>query len=220
MKTVYDQCTETVPVSCTRNVYETCYRDECYTVCKPVYHDLLPNMHLQRLQAGLPDLLPRSHLPCSQAGLSTPATVNVLHGLQTGLQTCYRTVCYNVCKPVYQTCYKEVCCTTYKTETETCYKDVCYTVCKPVTESHICSDVCSGEWMTETRAHPRPVVKKCVATPATHAARKKVQVQCPSRTVCCRKWCPKVVQKTSPALEWFRKSATSRFLTPSAVRCL
>ena len=37
MRVVIDRCTETVPVSCLRNVYKTCYRDKCYTVCKPVY---------------------------------------------------------------------------------------------------------------------------------------------------------------------------------------
>ncbi len=29
-RTVYDYCTETVPVTCRRKVYETCYREECY----------------------------------------------------------------------------------------------------------------------------------------------------------------------------------------------
>ena len=109
-KTVLDRVCEQVPVTRTRNVYETCYRDECYQVRKPVYNTCYRDVCYTVRKPV--------YKTCHRTVCRTVR--------KPVYKTCYRDVCRTVRKPVYKTCYREQCYTVRKPVYNTCYRDVCY----------------------------------------------------------------------------------------------
>jgi hypothetical protein len=136
-------------------------------------------------------------------------------------ETRSRTVNYTVCKPVYETRTKEIPYTVCKPVYETREREICRTVCKPVHFTKTVK-VCRGHWETERCEIPGPVVTKCVREPGCWESDcsgrrcyrpgpvKKIQVQCPPRTVCKKVWVPEICEKEVACVRYERETIVDK----------
>ena len=153
-RTVYDRVCEDKVINVTRMVPETCQKEVCYTVCKPVYETKTQRHLLHRLQAGLRNQDRRS--ATRSASRSTKRkTKDICYTVcKPVYETKTKDICYTVCKPVYETKTRNICYTVCKPVYETKTKNICYTVCKPVYETKtktICYTVCKPVYETKTK---------------------------------------------------------------------
>ena len=176
-KTVYDHVCEQVPYCHTRLVFETCYKDCCFTVCKPCFQTYYKDVCYTKCrpchQTCYKDVCYTVCKPCYTTCYRDVTCTTY----KTEQQTCSKDVCYTVCKPITEKKIVPVKCGEWQTVTETvpgAVMDQCQ--CDP------------GHWEYDP----------CTCCCMYHAGCcHVVKVQCPPTTCCRRVWVEKTVQPGS-----------------------